>query len=436
MRTGPAAKVEGSSSAAALPLLLIILIDSMGFAMLTPLLAAELAPDSTSAIGAGLSEDARYIIYGVATGLYPILMFFGAPILGQVSDRVGRKAMLLVCAGGIVLSYALLSAAFALGSIILVMLGRALGGTTAASQPISLAALVDVSSPDKRDFWLSMGLLASSVGFVVGPALSGLLSDSRIVSWFSTQTPLFATVSLGALNFLLLLFLFREPHREEPSKERTPLSLVSGLHSLAHAFQKPGLRRVSAVFLLQELAWGAYFFFTAHFIMDRFEATVTESSLFMAVMGIGFCISFALAMPLLTKRFSAHAITSASLLATAAFIVVSTFAPSMVAQWSIILPISVATAVSFGALIILFTDLSSADTKGEIMGITAAINAFAFGTISFIGGGLQAIEEKVPLIASFVLMFLSWVVLKVRRPQAAIAGAPGSPASVAKPPAG
>lgn len=70
------------------------------------------------------------------------------------------------------------------------------------------------------------------------------------------------------------------------------------------------------------------------------------------------------------------------------------------------------------------------------MGITAAINAFAFGTISFIGGGLQAIEEKVPLIASFVLMFLSWVVLKVRRPQAAIAGAPGSPASVAKPPAG
>ena len=59
------------------------------------------------------------------------------------------------------------------------MVGRALGGLTAASQPISLAALVDVSAPEKRDFWLSMGLLASSVGFVVGPALSGLLSDSK-----------------------------------------------------------------------------------------------------------------------------------------------------------------------------------------------------------------------------------------------------------------
>jgi MFS transporter, DHA1 family, tetracycline resistance protein len=421
-----------ASPAAALPLLLIILIDSMGFAMLTPLLAAELAPDSPSAIGKGLSEDARYIIYGVATGLYPMMMFFGAPILGQLSDRIGRKVMLLVCAGGIVLSYAILSAAFTLGSVILVMFGRALGGTTAASQPISLAALVDVSAPEKRDFWLSMGLLASSVGFVVGPALSGLLSDRSIVSWFSTQTPLYVTVALGVLNFLLLALLFRDPRQARPLQERTPLSLLSGLHSLVHAFQRSGLRRVSAVFLLQEMAWGAYFFFIAHFIMDRFDATMTDASLFMAVMGIGFCISFAAAMPLLTKGFSAHVITSASLLATGAFIVVSTFAPNMVAQWAVILPVSIATAVSYGALIILFTDLSTEDTKGEIMGITAAINAFAFGTISFLGGGLQAIDEKVPLIVSFALMFLSWVVLEVRRSRAAIAGASTPEVPVAK----
>jgi MFS transporter, DHA1 family, tetracycline resistance protein len=292
-----------------------------------------------------------------------MMMFFGAPILGQLSDRLGRKLMLLVCAGGIVLSYATLSAAFALGTVILVMLGRALGGTTAASQPISLAALVDVSAAEKRDFWLSMGLLASSVGFVVGPALGGLLSDSSIVPWFSTQTPLFATVALDALNFLLLALLLQEPSRPTAAAKRTPLSLLSGIHSLAHAFQRPGLRRVSTVFLLQEMAWGAYFFFIPHFVMDRFDASITDSSLFMAVMGIGFCISFAVGTPLLTKRFSAHAITAGSLVATGVLIVVSTFAPNMIAQWLVILPISVATAVSYGALIILFTDLSTEDTK-------------------------------------------------------------------------
>ena len=111
---------------------------------------------------------------------------------------------------------------------------------------------------------------------------------------------------------------------------------------------------------------------------------------------------------------------------------VSTFAPSMIAQWAIILPISVATAVSFGALIILFTDLSTEDTKGEIMGIIAAINAFAFGMISFVGGGLQAIDEKTPLIVSFVLMFLSWVVLEVRRSRASRRGSSESTRAVVK----
>jgi predicted MFS family arabinose efflux permease len=181
------------------------------------------------------------------------------------------------------------------------------------------------------------------------------------------------------------------------------------------------------------MAWGAYFFFIPHFVMDRFNATITDSSLFMAVMGIGFCISFAIAMPLLTKWFSAHAITAGSLLATGAFIVISAFAPNMMAQWMIVLPVSIATAVSYGALIILFTDLSTADTKGEIMGITAAINAFAFGTISFVGGGLTAIDEKLTLIVSFVLMFLSWVALDFRRKKPA-AAASGSPSRVAEPP--
>ena len=96
-------QLGGSNSAATFPLLLLILIDSMGFGILTPLLASALAPRSDSAICRGFSEDHRYLIYGFATGLYPMMIFFAAPILGQLSDRMGRKTILQVCAAGIVL---------------------------------------------------------------------------------------------------------------------------------------------------------------------------------------------------------------------------------------------------------------------------------------------------------------------------------------------
>jgi MFS transporter, DHA1 family, tetracycline resistance protein len=412
-------QLGGSNSAATFPLLLLILIDSMGFGILTPLLASALAPRSDSAICRGFSEDHRYLIYGFATGLYPMMIFFAAPILGQLSDRMGRKTILQVCAAGIVLGYVVVNTAFALGSVLLLVTGRVLGGATGGSRAISMAALTDVCSPRNKDFWLSMGLLASSGGFVIGSALSGLLANNRIVSWFTIHTPLHATVLLASLDFVLLSLLFRESRRPHTVRQ-TRLSLASGVFSLVSAFRNRGLREVSWVFLLQSLARGAYFFFIAHFIMDSFDVTTTNVSLFMSLMGLGPCISFAVVMPLLRRRYSIRAIANWSLLATAVLIVASAAAPTMMLEWYLILPISITLAISYASLIILFTDLATQDTKGEIFGVTAAIKAFAFGMIAFAGGGMQTFDESVPLIASSLLMAVSWIIFQSQRPKPAI----------------
>jgi MFS transporter, DHA1 family, tetracycline resistance protein len=408
-----------SNSAATFPLLLLILIDSMGFGIRTPLLASALAPESEAAICRGFSQDRRYLIYGLAAGLYPMMIFFGAPILGQLSDRVGRKTILQVCAAGIVLAYVTISTAFAVGSVLLLMAGRVLGGATGGSRAISMAALADVCSPKNKDFWLSMGLLASSGGFVIGSALSGLLANNRIVSWFTIHTPLHATVLLASLDLILLSLLFRE-FRRPRSVQRSSLSLTSGVSSLLSALRSRGLREVSWVFLLQSLARGAYFFFIAHFIMDSFDVTSTNVSLFLSLMGVGPCISFAFAMPLLRRRYSPRAIASWSLLATAVLIVVSALAPTMMLEWYLILPISITLAISYASLVIMFTDLVSQDAKGEIFGVTAAIKAFAFGMIAFAGGGMQTFDESVPLIASSLLMAVSWIIFQTQRPKRAI----------------
>ena len=417
--TPPSDTGEEASEAAVAPLLLLILIDAIGFAMLTPILASALAPGSNAPLQNGLSANARQIVYGVATGIYPAMTFFGAPILGQLSDRIGRKIILLVCASGIVASYIAISAAFAWGSVPLLMAGRFVGGLTAASQAIALTALVDVCRPQRKDFWLSMGLLSSSLGFVIGPALGGLLSDAHIVSWFTFLTPLYVTAILAGINFFLLASLFYDSRKPvQPRTKGLRFSLMSGVQSLASAFSLPGaLRDVSWVFLLQELAWGAYFYFVPVFLLDRFAASSTETSLFMSVMGIGFCLSFAVAMPFLTKRYSTRDITRWSLFFTAVFLVGSAFAPSMRLEWALILPISVAVAVSYGALIILFTDTAAEDSKGEIMGITAAINAFSFGTSSFLGGLIEAIHVGSALFASVILMTLSWFLFTIQKPQ-------------------
>jgi hypothetical protein len=97
----------------------------------------------------------------------------------------------------------------------------------------------------------------------------------------------------------------------------------------------------------------------------------------MSLMGFGPCLSFAVVMPLLRRRYSIRAIANWSLLATALLIVASAAAPTMILEWCLIVPISITLAVSYAALVILFTDLATENTKGEILGVTAAIKAFA-----------------------------------------------------------
>ena len=121
-------------------------------------------------------------------------------------------------------------------------------------------------------------------------------------------------------------------------------------------------------------------------------------------------LSFAVAMPLLTKYCSTRDITRWSLFATSVLIAVSAFAPSVLAQWIVILPLSVAVAVSYGALIMLFTDIATEDTKGEVMGITAAINSLAFATASIAGGAMESISAGAAIFASLALMTMSWLV--------------------------
>ena len=139
------------------------------------------------------------------------------------------------------------------------MAGRVVGGATGGSRAISMAALADVCSPKNKDFWLSMGLLASSGGFVIGSALSGVARqqpDRFVVHDSHTASCHRASRRLGFRSAFVVI-----SGVSETSLCATVAALVGQrVFSLVSAFRGRGLREVSWVFLLQSLARGAYFF--------------------------------------------------------------------------------------------------------------------------------------------------------------------------------
>lgn len=381
------------------PLALFIFIDAMGFAMVAPILAAH--PVSPSATH-------QAIIYGVAMGIFPLATFFAAPVLGAMSDRVGRRPMMLFCGFGLSSTFIIIAFGLLKDSATLVIAGRLIGGFMGATQAIALAAMADAGDPSGKDSRINIGLLFSSLGFVLGPVLAGLLAGGKILPQLAEAEPLLAVV---ALTWAILIWIrFTVPAGNYTAEPSAALDFSSSLRDLAKTFRSPVLKRLAWIFLLQQIAWGGFFFFIAPFLIHRLGFGSAHASYYVAMLGVGFCLSFAFVMPLLRKRLSARAIGVGGMALTGACIAISVLAPYDLVQWAVAIPAAIATAAGYGAIIMLFTD-EARGNEGEILGVTASINALAFGVTSLAGGVIASVSPAAPLALSALLMAAATIML-------------------------
>lgn len=215
-----------------------VLLDIVGMGILIPI-TPQLV---TQFVGGDLSDASRY--YGPLIALYTAMQFLFAPMLGALSDRFGRKPILLLSILGTALAY--LMTAFA-PNLWWLYAARMLGGMAGASMTVATAYLADISSPENRAQNFGMLGAAFGIGFIIGPALGGMLGH------FSLQLPFLVSAAVSLVNFTYGLFGLPESHRPENRRAFTwakanPLSFVPMLRKY------PSIMGVVATFLLVGLA--------------------------------------------------------------------------------------------------------------------------------------------------------------------------------------
>ena len=179
---------------------LTVLIDAIGFGIVMPVL-----PGIVMKLGhVGLAEATR--IGGWLGVIYAAVQFLTGPTMGNLGDRFGRRPIILGSLAGFAADYALMGFAPTLGWL---FVGRALAGLFGASFGPAGAAMADLSAPEDRARHFGMIGGAFGVGFVVGPAIGGLLGE------LGPRAPFQAAAALALLNFLFGLFVFPETHKPE-----------------------------------------------------------------------------------------------------------------------------------------------------------------------------------------------------------------------------
>lgn len=172
-----------------------IFIDLIGFGLIMPVLPRLL-------MSVGRFDLAHAIEIGAWMGLaIAVAAFFSAPVQGNLSDRFGRRPVLLIALAGMAIDYLLLAVAHTLP---LIFFGRVLSGAFGASYSPAQAAIADTTPPEDRA--RSFGLISAAfgIGFIAGPALGGLLGQ------VGERAPFYAAAGLAGLNFLYGLTIFPE----------------------------------------------------------------------------------------------------------------------------------------------------------------------------------------------------------------------------------
>ncbi|WP_341677454.1 TCR/Tet family MFS transporter [Niveibacterium sp. SC-1] len=208
-----------------------IALDAIGIGLVFPILPRllqALAPGGDTALAVGL-----------VAALYALAQFLFAPVLGALSDRYGRRPILLLSLAGASASYLLMACAT---DFRLLLLGRAIAGLTSANLAVATAYITDISTEEERAGRFGLLNALFGAGFIVGPVLGGALGDHAL------RLPFLAAALLNGLNFLLALFALPESHA--PSRAPFALQTLNPLRSLRWTVSMKPLRTVAVLFFL------------------------------------------------------------------------------------------------------------------------------------------------------------------------------------------
>ena len=218
---------------------LAIVLDAVGIGLIFPILPALLQDIAHS-------QNVAPLI-GVTAALYAAMQFVFAPILGSLSDRVGRRPILLLSLAGAAVNYLLLSVA---ASLWVLILGRAIAGLTSANVSVATAYITDISPEDSRARRFGLMNAMFGAGFIIGPVLGGALGDVGL------RLPFIAAAVLNGCNLLLAAVFLKESRM--PTRERTDLAALNPLRPLGWLLSRKSLLPIVLVFFLFSATGEAY----------------------------------------------------------------------------------------------------------------------------------------------------------------------------------
>ncbi len=386
-----------------LALFATIMIDALGWGIAFPVLAPVILNNTTGALSPDTSLAMRNFLYELSLAIYCLFMFLMSPILGSLSDKYGRKKILIVSMLGNFLGYLVSGLAIYSHDLTGILIGRSIAGATAGSLPIAQAAMMDLSDDSQKASRLGLVILANVSGFAIGPVIGGFFMDPSIFgSHISYQLPFLISCGMALIGALLLIFCFKETFQGNKKLKINPMTSFVNLYL---AFTTKETLTYCSVLLCFLFGWGMFFSAMPVLLSERLGWQGSDIGFFITYIAVIFAIMITVVMPHITKRYPLPKIVFIGLVTLFICNIAFSTIHNSIEPWFIIL-LTIAVPFTYVGIVTLLSMQVDSQKQGQIMGVTGSIFAFTWGIGPIIGGLLLkfGLTEPYFLIGIFFLL--------------------------------
>lgn len=381
----------------------IVFVDLLGFSLILPLL-----PYYAEEYGA------TPLIVGLLVASYAAAQLLGAPLLGRLSDRYGRRPILLLSVAGTFVGFLLLGFAEPVGKFFssllapgltngfvlgILFLSRILDGLTGGNITVAQAYIADVTDENNRAKGLGIVGAAFGLGFIIGPAVGGALSQ------IGYSIPAFAAAAVSLSNLLLITFLLSESLTEEQRKNASPRHKPPfTLHALIEALKQPKVGPLLHVRLFYGLAFATFQSIFALYAQSIGLSSQTTGYV-LAYVGLLSVIVQGGLIGILTRRFRENWLIITGLWVMAGTLFAWSFTSKLWLLLVVMLPLALAGGVLNTVIQSSISKAVNRDEVGGILGIAASLEAITRVIAPTMGGFLLgSIGRWAPGVFSGLLM--------------------------------
>jgi DHA1 family tetracycline resistance protein-like MFS transporter len=340
--------------------LLTVVIDAMGIGLIMPV-----TPDLIrELLGKGLAEAALW--GGALTASFAIMQFLFSPAIGGLSDRYGRKPVLLLSLFVVGVDYIIMGFT---GSIWVLLIGRIIAGIASATHSTASAFVADISNPEEKAQNFGLIGAAFGVGFILGPMIGGLLSE------FGSRAPFFAAAILAFANMIFGMIVLSETVTDK-IRRALEWRRINPFGALGQVAKLPRGRPLMLMFFIHQIAFFSYPAVWAFYTIEKFDWSPVEVGFSLAMFGITLAFAQGFLIRIIVPRIGEWNALGLGL----AVSILAHFAIAFAWQGWMIYAIILGMALSFlttPSLQGIAARATPDDAQGELQGVFTSVGAMA-----------------------------------------------------------